>query len=94
MSDVKELKRISLEFRRLASNLLGTGYETADISLYRFKEYIDNTIIINDILQNKIKNVVNLINEEYEDELSHLNIDFSIEFNCYEGFVDIDISTL
>ena len=41
MSDVKELKRISLEFRRLASNLLGTGYETADISLYRFKEYID-----------------------------------------------------
>lgn len=31
MSDVKELKRISLEFRRLASNLLGTGYETADI---------------------------------------------------------------
>lgn len=57
MSDVKELKRISLEFRRLASNLLGTGYETADISLYRFKEYIDNTIIINDILQNKIKNV-------------------------------------
>ena len=57
MSDVKELKRISLEFRRLASNLLGTGYETADISLYRFKEYIDNTIIINDILQNKIKNL-------------------------------------
>ena len=57
MSDVKELKRISLEFRRLARNLLGTGYETADISLYRFKEYIDNTIIINDILQNKIKNV-------------------------------------
>ena len=57
MSDVKELKRISLEFRRLASNLLGTGYETADISLYRFKEYIDNTIIIKDILQNKIKNV-------------------------------------
>ena len=45
-------------------------------------------------IKNKIKNVVNLINEEYEDELSHLNIDFSIEFNCYEGFVDIDISTL
>ena len=45
-------------------------------------------------IKNKIKNVVNLINEEYEDEMSHLNIDFSIEFNCYEGFVDIDISTL
>ena len=42
-------------------------------------------------IKNKIKNVVNLINEEYEDELSQLNIDFSIEFNCYEGFVDIDI---
>ena len=42
-------------------------------------------------IKNKIKNVVNLINEEYEDELSHLNIYFSIEFNCYEGFVDIDI---
>ena len=45
-------------------------------------------------IKNKIKNVVNLINEEYEDELSHLNIDFSIEFNCYEGFVDIDIETI
>ena len=54
MSNLKELRKISLEFRRLSSNLLGTEYETADINLYRFKEYIDNTPIIQKILQEKM----------------------------------------
>lgn len=54
MSNLKELKKISLEFRRLSSNLLGTEYETADINLYRFKEYIDNTPIIEKILKEKM----------------------------------------
>ena len=54
MSNLKELKKISLEFRRLSSNLLGTEYETANINLYRFKEYIDNTPIIVRILQEKM----------------------------------------
>lgn len=39
----------------------------------------------------QIKKLVNLINEEYEYELNQLNIDFHIESNCDEYFVDIDL---
>ncbi len=63
--------------------------------IYEFDEYISYNLESSMKKQKvKIKNVVNLINEEYEDELSHLNIDFSIESNCDEGFVDIDISKI
>lgn len=39
----------------------------------------------------RIKKLVNLINEEYEDELNQLNIDFCIESDCDEDFIDIDL---
>ena len=42
----------------------------------------------------QIKKLVNLINEEYEYELNQLNIDFHIESNCDEYFVDIDLSKI
>lgn len=42
----------------------------------------------------RIKKLVNLINEEYEDELNQLNIDFCIESDCDEDFIDIDLSKI
>ena len=42
----------------------------------------------------RIKKLVNLINEEYEDELNQLNIDFYIESDCDEDFIDIDLSKI
>lgn len=56
MSNLIELKRISIEFRRLSSNLLCSGDDNADANLYRFKEYIDKTKIISNIIKEKIKN--------------------------------------
>lgn len=36
-----ELRKLSLEFRRLSSNLLNSTYNTADINLSRFLKFID-----------------------------------------------------
>ena len=41
MISYRELREISLDFRRLSSNLLNATHETADVQLERFKQYID-----------------------------------------------------
>ena len=43
MISYRELREISLDFRRLSSNLLNATHETADVQLERFKQYIDTT---------------------------------------------------
>ena len=42
----------------------------------------------------KVKKLVNLIREEYEDELNQLNIDFTIKSKCDNCIVDIDLSKI
>lgn len=46
MISYRELREISLDFRRVSSNLLNATYENADVCLERFKNYIDNTPFI------------------------------------------------
>ena len=36
-----ELRKLSLEFRRLSSNLLNSTNDTADINISRFLKFID-----------------------------------------------------
>lgn len=55
--DIKEYKKISLEFRRYASNVLNTEYSNYNSPLYRLKNYIDTQPIIMEIINNQIKNV-------------------------------------
>lgn len=43
MISKKELRSISLDFRRVSSNLLTTGHEQAGVSLARFYKYINET---------------------------------------------------
>lgn len=57
MTDLKELKKTSLEFRRIASNMLRTEYTNQDVPLHRFKNYIDTNVIIKDIVQFAIENI-------------------------------------
>lgn len=57
MKDIKEYKRISIEFRRYASNVLNTEYNNYNAPLYRFKDYIDTQPIIKEIIQDTINNV-------------------------------------
>lgn len=54
---VKDYKKVSLDFRRIASNMLRTEYSNPDIPLQRFKNYIDTNEIVKEIIQNAIKNV-------------------------------------
>lgn len=47
----KELRSISLDFRRLSSNLLTTSYEQADVALARFYKYINETRWVYELLK-------------------------------------------
>lgn len=57
MLDVKEYKKISLDFRRVASNFLRTEYTNQDIPLQRFYNYIEKEETIKNIILEKIDNV-------------------------------------
>ena len=51
MNQMKELRSISLDFRRISSNLLRTSYEQADVALTRFYNFINGTNWIYNLLQ-------------------------------------------
>lgn len=51
------LRKLSLEFRRLSSNLLNSTNDTADINLSRFLKFIDGKELIFGIIQDKISGV-------------------------------------
>ena len=53
----KELREISLSFRRLSSNFLNSTDGTASALIQRFKSYIDNTPFIADIIKNAIDGI-------------------------------------
>lgn len=57
MSKLLELKKLSLSFRRISSNLLNSDSDNADVNLIRFIDYIDKTEIIHDILHNAIDGI-------------------------------------
>lgn len=57
MSQLLELKKLSLSFRRISSNLLNSDSDNADVNLIRFIDYIDKTEIIHDILHNAIDGI-------------------------------------
>ena len=52
-----ELRKLSLEFRRLSSNLLNSTDDTADINLSRFLKFIDGSEVISGFIKDKISGV-------------------------------------
>ncbi len=57
MSTYTELRRISLDFRRLSSNFLNSTDDTAATMIQRFKKYIDDTPFIAGIISDTIGEV-------------------------------------
>ncbi len=57
MIEYGELRKISLEFRRISSNFLCSKNDTASTQIQRFKTYIDTTPFISELIQSKIDNV-------------------------------------
>lgn len=49
-----ELRKLSLEFRRLSSNLLNSTYDTADINLSRFLKFINGNELISRFIKDTI----------------------------------------
>lgn len=52
-----ELRKLSLEFRRLSSNLLNSNDDNADVNLSRFLRFINENEFIRNILEQKISGV-------------------------------------
>ena len=52
-----ELRKFSLKFRRLSSDLLNSTDNTADINLSRFMKFIDGNEFISGFIKNKISDV-------------------------------------
>lgn len=52
-----ELRKISLQFRRLSSNLLRSNWENSDVPLARLMKYIEETTFIHDTIHNAIDTV-------------------------------------
>lgn len=52
-----ELRKLSLEFRRLSSNLLNSNMDTADVNLSRFLAFINTNNFISTVLSKKIDGI-------------------------------------
>ncbi len=52
-----ELRKMSLEFRRLSSNLLNSTDDTADINLSRFLKFINGNELISGFIKDKISGI-------------------------------------
>lgn len=57
MTTYKELREISLSFRRLSSSFLNSTDSTASALIQRFKSYIDTTPFISTLIRNTISEV-------------------------------------
>lgn len=68
--NIVELRKLSLEFRRLSSNLLNSTDDTADINLSRFLKFIDGNELISAIIKSKISGIDYDFNKCYKIDYS------------------------
>lgn len=55
--NIKDLRKLSLEFRRLSSNFLNSTNDTADVNLSRFVSFITTNELIHSIIEEKIAGI-------------------------------------
>lgn len=60
---IKELRTTSLEYRRLASNMLRPDPDNVNIQIIRFKNFIDTNDIVKEIISEKISGIEYEYNE-------------------------------
>lgn len=73
------LKEIITDFENYSKNLLNTSIEKVDADLYRFKNYIDNTVIIKTILDECFSNSTVNYEDYFFTKLTNMN--FKIPLN-------------
>lgn len=57
MSELSDLRKISLSFRRVSSNLLNSDRDNAEVNLIRFINYIDETPLLHKIIWDAINGI-------------------------------------
>lgn len=57
MIDKVSLKRIITDFQKYSTNLMTTNYEESDVNFRRFKKFIEENELVNDIIKQKISGV-------------------------------------
>ena len=62
MSEYRELRTISLDFRRISSNLLSSDDGDADVNLHRLMDYIEKTPFIHD----RVHSVVDQVEYDFQ----------------------------
>lgn len=55
--NIIEYRKVSQQFRRLSSNMLKSDYNDGNIQLIRFRKFIEENEIINNIIQEKISDI-------------------------------------
>lgn len=55
--DIIKYRKVSQSFRRLSSNMLKTDYNDGNIQLIRFRKFIQENELINNIIQEKIRDI-------------------------------------
>ncbi|MCI9110487.1 MAG: hypothetical protein HFH47_01590 [Bacilli bacterium] len=55
--DIKEYRKVSHAFRRVASDMLTTDANDGNIKLIRFRRFIQETKLINNLIQEEIKDI-------------------------------------
>lgn len=88
-------KNISQERQKKYLDIMHTKSQDIKILIEEFDDYLsynlENTMKMKKI---NAKDLANLINEEYEDELNQLNINFLIEYNCDDSYIEVDLSKI
>ena len=57
MIDKVSLKKIITDFQKYSTNLMTTNYEESDVNFRRFKKFIDENELVNNIIMQKISGV-------------------------------------
>lgn len=55
--DIIKYRKVSQAFRRLSSNMLKTDYNDGNIQLIRFRKFIQEDELVNNIIQEKIRDI-------------------------------------
>lgn len=79
----KELETISLDFRRISSNLLSSNDENADVNLYRLMNFIEKTPFIHDCIHNIVDHIEFDFQSCFTNDSGWARMNIPVDENCH-----------
>lgn len=78
MIDKVSLKKIITDFQKYSTNLMTTNYEESDVNFRRFKKFIDENELVNNIIMQKISGVTINYDDYFLSQNNSWGQDYSI----------------